>query len=93
MVSEVDNEVVVYVFFYFFAIIFFIAVFFGDSPYWLLMEERPYGFPLMNILYKVGNCDCFPTSCCRIVVVLMGDCSGIMLFLGGLVVAWWVGGI
>ena len=62
------------------------------------MKKAPYCPPFMNMLYMMGNCDCFPTSRRRMVACVMlvghgchGSCVGGWWWWIGLVMTWVVG--
>ena len=40
------------------------------------MKKGPYCPPFMNMLYMMGNCDCFPTSRWRMVACVTLDSGG-----------------
>ena len=61
MIGEIDYEIVVGVIHNFLAILFFIAIFICGISSSMFMNEAPYGPPFMNMLYMMGNWDCFPT--------------------------------
>lgn len=76
MTGEIDYEVVVGVIHNLLAIMFFITIFVCVFPSSMLMNKRPYCLPFMNMLYMMGNCDCFPTSRWQIVASVTLDSVG-----------------
>ena len=61
------------------------------------MKKGPYCPPFINMLYMMGNCDCFPTSRWRMVACVTLDSGGGnrvgggVVDGGGLVMTWMVG--
>ena len=61
MTGEIDYEVVVGVIHNLLAIVFFITVFVCRFPSSLFVKEGLYCPSFINMLYMMGNLDCFPT--------------------------------
>ena len=61
MIGEIDYEIVVGAIHNLLTIVFFIAVFVCGFSSSLFVKEGPYCLPFMNMLYMMGNLDCFPT--------------------------------
>ena len=87
MIGEIDYEIVVGVIHNFLAIVFFIAIFICGISSSMFMNEGPYGPPFMNMLYMMGNWDCFPTRrwqmVARVTLDTGGGVGGVLVDGGG----------